>query len=144
MFTRVAVMGMALLMAAPAMAQGTRAAGPKMVTNDITIKMPDGTYTGTMTLGLARGQATGKLHLTAPAEVLGDVAGTSREGVVSLDFPYRMPERNCQGTVKMRLTIPPKPGPATGTMQAVGCGRDASNPMEGTVELVPREFKPKK
>jgi hypothetical protein len=129
---------------APAIAQGTKAAGPKMVMNDVTIKMADATYTGTMTLGIARGQATGKLHLTAPAEVLGDVAGTSAAGVVSLDFPYRMPERNCEGRVKMTLTIPPKPGPVTGTMEAVGCGRDAGNKAQGTVELVPQAPKPKK
>jgi hypothetical protein len=114
-----------------------------MLMNDITVKA-DSVYTGTMELGVVKGRVTGKLHLTAPAEVLGDVAGTSKAGVMLLEFPYRMPQRNCEGTVKMTITVPPKPGPAAGTMEAIGCGREPTNALQGTVELTPQALKPKK
>ena len=71
------------------------------------------------------------------SEITGKVAGTSKGGVLDLEFPYLMTERNCEGTVKMNIKMPQKPGRAAGTMEAVGCGRDPSQKLTGTVELVP-------
>ena len=45
------------------------------------------------------------------------------------------------GNVKMTIKLPAKPGPATGTMEATGCGRDLAQPLPGTVELVPAAAK---
>jgi hypothetical protein len=37
----------------------------------------------------------------------------------------------------MNITLPQKPGLAAGTMEAVGCGREETNKLTGTVELKP-------
>jgi len=132
----VLVAGLGMLIVSPLAAQGKKSGGPKMVMNDITVTA-DTVYTGTVEMGVDKGQVTGKLHLTAPEEIVADVAGTSKAGVMSLEFPYRMTRRDCTGTVKMTITVPPKPGPAKGTMEAIGCGRDASQKLLGTVELIP-------
>lgn len=143
MFTRAALVALASVVMAGSMAAQTKqAAGPKMVAYDITVNA-DTVYTGTMEMGVEEGKVTGKVHLTAPEEVTGDVAGTAKGGVLSLDFPYSMPQRGCDGAVKMTITLPPKPGPATGTLEAVGCGRDPSQPLTGTVELMPVALKKK-
>lgn len=126
-----AVFGAAAVMALPAQ---SRNAGTKSVMNDITVKA-DAVYTGSMELAIAGGKVSGAMHITSPTEIRGQVAGTSKAGVLSLDFPYRMTQRNCDGTVKMTIALPPKPGLASGTMEAIGCGRDT--PLKGTVELIP-------
>src|SRR5690349_12667541 len=84
-----------------------------------------------------KGKVTGTLHITTPTEIKAALAGTSEKGRVKLAFPYTMIERKCDGTAKMDLTIPPKAAPVTGTMEAVGCGRDETRKLTGTVELVP-------
>jgi hypothetical protein len=76
-----------------------------------------------------------------PTEITGTVAGTAKGRVLALDFPYRMVERQCDGNVKMTIELPARPGPATGTMEATGCGRDLAQPLPGTVELVPAAAK---
>jgi hypothetical protein len=48
-----------------------------------------------------------------------------------------MAERNCEGTARMNITMPPKPGPALGTVEVVGCGRQENDKLTGTVELKP-------
>ena len=119
-------------------AGGAGAAGTKGVMNRITVRA-DAVYTGTMETQVQKGKVTGKMHITAPTEITGDVSGTSKDGVMTLEFPYHMIENKCDGTVKMNITMPAKPGPATGTMEAVGCGRDPSQKLMGTVELVPEQ-----
>ena len=120
----------------------TKTKGPAAggMTHDITINA-DSVYTGTMQMAIAKGKVTGDLHVTAPTEIKGKVAGTAKAGVLSLDFPYQMTERQCEGTVKMEITLPARPGPATGTMEAIGCGRDETRKLTGTVELTPRAAK---
>jgi hypothetical protein len=112
-------------------------AGMKDVTHDVTINA-EGLYTGTVRMVLAKGRVSGEMLLTSPTEITGKLAGTVKGDVVSLDFPYYMTERKCEGTVKMELTLQAKAGPATGTMEAVGCGRDETRKLLGTVELKPR------
>jgi hypothetical protein len=129
-----ALMGAAIV--GSASAQTKKSSGPKSVMHAITIKA-DEVYTGTMEMAVDRGKVTGNLHLTAPTEITGKVAGTAKGGVLSLEFPYHMVERNCDGTVKMNITLPATPGPAAGTMEAGGCGRDPDSKLPGTVELVP-------
>lgn len=115
-----------------------QAKGAKTVVNALTIKAADGTtYTGTMAMAIDKGKVTGTLHITTPTEIKGALAGTSEKGRVKLAFPYTMIERKCDGTAKMDLTIPSKAAPVTGTMEAVGCGRDETRKLTGTVELVP-------
>ena len=117
---------------------GAQAKGLKPIVNDLTIKAADGTtYTGTMAMAIEKGKVTGTLHITKPTEIKGVLAGSSAKGQVKLAFPYTMLERKCDGTAKMDLTIPSKPAPVTGTMEAVGCGRDETRKLTGTVELVP-------
>jgi hypothetical protein len=60
---------------------------------------------------------------------------------MNLDFPYHMTEQNCDGTVRMTITLPEKLGPAKGTMEATGCG-DPTQRVSGTVELKPSTPKP--
>ena len=123
-----------LLLAGPVHAQ-TKTTGTE---NDLTIKAADGSvYTGKMNMAVAKGKVSGAMHITKPTEITGTVAGTAEKGAMKLAFPYAMTERKCEGTVTMDLKVPTKPGPVTGTMEAMGCGRDATQKLTGTVELVP-------
>ncbi len=138
---RMGAIGAALVMvAAAASAQTKTPAGTKSVTYDITVNA-DAVYSGTTELSIDRGAVTGNMLLTVPTEITGKVSGTSKAGVVMLDFPYTMTQRNCTGNVKMQITLPPKLGPAKGTMEASGCGRDLAAPLKGTVELTPASAK---
>jgi hypothetical protein len=137
---RFGAIGAALVMAAAAASAQTKPSGTKSVTYDITVNA-DAVYSGTTELSIDRGAVTGNMLLTVPTEITGKVSGTSKAGVVSLDFPYTMTQRNCTGNVKMQITLPPKPGPAKGTMEASGCGRDLAAPLKGTVELTPSSAK---
>ena len=125
-----------------AAAQTTKPVGTNAVTYDIAITA-DGTYTGTMDIAIAKGLATGDMKITAPQEITGQVAGTSKAGELRLDFPYTMVQRNCTGQIQMNIKIPAKPGPASGTISVVGCGRDATNRLTGTIELKPAAPKKK-
>jgi hypothetical protein len=55
-----------------------------------------------------------------------------------------MTERQCEGNVKMTITLPAKPGPAKGTMSAGECGGDQNNRTTGTVEITPAAAATKK
>jgi hypothetical protein len=132
------VLGMAAVLAlavatAGVAADAQPAKGGKTAVHDITVKA-DAVYTGKMELAVDKGKVTGDMLLTTPTEIKGKVTGTSKAGVLSLDFPYTITERGCSGTVKMNIKLPPKAGPAQGTMEATGCG-DASQGVTGTVEL---------
>jgi hypothetical protein len=143
MMSRMAAVSMILAASmASVSAQARRPAGPTTVIHDITIKA-DAVYTGTMELTTDRGKVTGKMHITAPTEVTGTVAGTSNKGVMALDFPFFMTEQKCEGNVKMDIALPPKVGPAAGTLEVVGCGRDATNKLTGTIDLKPVAAAPK-
>lgn len=37
--------------------------------------------------------------------------------------------------IEMTIKMPAKPGPATGSVSIVGCGRDATNKLAGPIEL---------
>jgi hypothetical protein len=119
-----------------ASAQGKKPAGTNAVTYDITIKA-DAAYTGTMNIAIAKGVATGNMLITSPQEITGTVAGTSKAGELALDFPYTIVQRNCTGQIQMNIKMPAKPGPASGTISVVGCGRDATNKLTGTIDLKP-------
>jgi hypothetical protein len=119
-----------------AAAQAKKPAGTKSVLHELTVTA-DSVYTGTMELAVDAGKVTGNMHVTAPTEITGKVAGTAKAGVLTLEFPYLMVERNCEGTVKMNIKMPAKPGLATGTMEAVGCGESPTDKVTGTVELKP-------
>ena len=141
MLERAAAMALTIVaVAATASAQATKppakAGSAKPATYDITITT-ESVYTGTMQMVTSGGKVTGDLRLTSPTEITGKVAGTSKAGVLALDFPYFMTERKCTGNVKMSIKMPAKPGPASGTMEAVGCGREESRPLTGTVEHKP-------
>ena len=128
------VLGFALL--ATLSAQGGQPADTKSVMHDITIKA-DNVYSGTVEMTVAAGKVTGKMKLTVPTEITGEVAGTATADALALEFPFHMTEDNCDGKVKMNIKLPSTPGPATGTMEAVGCGREEANKVTGTVELKP-------
>ena len=123
-------------------AQAQRKSGTKAVTHDITVTA-DTVYTGTMEMSVDRGKVTGDMLITSPMEITGKVAGTSKAGVLTLEFPYLIVQENCEGTVKMNLKLEDKPGHATGTMEAVGCTGDQEK-VTGTVELKPSAPKPAK
>jgi hypothetical protein len=123
-------------------AQAQKPAAGKSVMYDVTIKA-DTVYTGTMELTVDRGKVTGDMRLTSPSEITGKPAGSEKKGVLTLEFPYVMTERKCEGTVTMTITLSPKPGPASGTMEAGDCGGDPAKKLPGTVELVPSAAKKK-
>jgi hypothetical protein len=136
-FAVVTVASVLVVAATSASVQPRKPPGKGLV-NDLTIKASDSTtYTGTMELIIAKGKVTGTMHVQAPTEVTGKVEGTSEKGEIKLEFPYHMVQQKCDGTVRMDLKVPEKPGPITGTMEAVGCGRDPSQKLTGSVELAP-------
>lgn len=128
-----AVVLMCAVITSAASAQTKKQAGTKSVTHDITVKA-DEVYTGTIEMAVDRGKVTGNMHLTAPTEITGKVAGTAKGGVLNLEFSYYMTARQCDGIVKMNITLPAKPGLATGTMEASACGEPGGT-VTGTVEL---------
>lgn len=145
MLTRFAgITMMCVALAGAAAAQTKKPAGTKPVTYDVTVKAEDTVYTGTADLTIDRGKVTGDMRLGSPTPITGKIAGAAKEGTLALDFPYLIVEQQCTGNVKMDLKMPARPGPATGTMVAVGCGRDPDTPLKGTVEFVPADSSKKK
>ena len=144
MITRLA--GVTLMCVALGGAAGAQPNKPaaKPVTYDVTIKAEETTYTGTADLTIDGGKVTGDMRLVSPTEVTAKIAGAAKEGTLALDFPYLIVEQQCTGNVKMNMKAPAKRGPATGTMIAVGCGRDPAAPLNGTVEFVPADPNKKK
>jgi hypothetical protein len=130
-----AVVAMVVAGAAVTAGQTTKPTGPTPVLYTITVKADD-VYTGTIELATEKGTVSGNMQITSPTPITGKVAGTSKAGVITLDYPYVMTARNCEGRVMMTIKMPPKPGPAAGTMEALSCG-DPSRKLTGTVELVP-------
>ena len=138
MFKRIFIAGcMCAALVSVAAGQGKKPAGTKSVMYEVTVTA-DTVYSGTMEMTVDRGKVTGTMHMTSPTEITGKVAGTAKAGVLSLEFPFHMVEQNCEGNVKMNIKLPAKPGPAAGTMEAVGCDGDEN---KGTVELKPLEAK---
>jgi hypothetical protein len=139
MFSKAAVAALTVVLCVSLSAQEKKAVGTKSVMHDLTVTTSESVYTGTMDLAIDMGKVTGKMVVTAPTAITGNVAGTSKAGEVNLDFPFHMVEQNCDGTVKMSIKLSEKPGLSTGTMEAVGCGGDK---IGGTVELKPSAAKP--
>ena len=110
------------------------------ITYDVTITAEGKPYTGTMALAVSSGKVTGDMHITAPTEITGKAAGTTKAGQMNLDFPYRMVQRACDGQIAMAIALPAKMGatPAAGTVSIGGCGRPDSNKIQGTIELKPK------
>lgn len=130
--------------ASPAFAQAKKAANS--TDYDVTV-VADGTpYTGTMTIAITAGKVSGDIHITAPTEVTGKVAGTAKAGKLSLDFPYRMVERGCEGQIAIEIALPEKKAtvPTTGTAVIGQCGEPQSEKIDGTVELKPKAAEKKK
>jgi hypothetical protein len=132
----VAAMLMVGCVMASARAQTKKPAGTTSVTYDVTIAA-DGAYTGTMDLAVKGGKVSGNMHITKPTEITGKVAGTSKAGVMALEFPYQMVQRNCTGQIAIAIKAPPKTASTTGTVSIVGCGRGPENKLAGTIDLKP-------
>jgi hypothetical protein len=128
---------MALALAAGVGAQTKKPSGAKPVTYDVTITAEGTPYTGTMVLTVAGGKVTGTMDITRPTAVTGKAAGTVKAGEMTLDFPFHMVERKCDGQIAMNFKMPAKPAETKGTVSIVGCGRDATNKLPGTIELTP-------
>jgi hypothetical protein len=132
---------MVAALAAGLSAQTRKPAGAKPVTYDVTITTDGTPYTGTMVLSVVGGKVSGTMNITQPTAVTGKAAGTVKAGEMSLDFPFHMVERKCDGQIAMNFKMPAKPAETKGTVSIVGCGRDASNKLPGTIELKPAEKK---
>lgn len=120
-----------------AAAQTRKPAGAKPVTYDVTITAEGTPYSGQMVLAVAGGKVTGTMNITKPTAITGKAAGTVKAGEMMLDFPFRMVERQCDGQIAMTFKLPPKPAETKGAVSIIGCGRDASNKLPGTIELKP-------
>ena len=123
----------------PVAAQTKKPAAANSVAYDVTVNADGTAHTGKMDLAIAAGKVTGGMHITQPGEITGKVAGTVKAGEMMLDFPYLMVQRRCEGQIAMTIKVPPKMGPANGTVSIVGCGRDAANKLAGTIELKPAQ-----
>jgi hypothetical protein len=135
---------LAALVVMPAGAQSKK--GSNSTTYDVTITTDGTAYTGTMALAVSAGKVTGDMHITAPTEITGKAAGTTKAGKMNLDFPYRMVQRACDGQIAMAIALPAKMGatPATGTVSIAGCGRSDANKLQGTIALKPQAAAKKK
>ncbi|HJR61077.1 MAG TPA: hypothetical protein VJ813_16820 [Vicinamibacterales bacterium] len=118
-------------------AQPKKTGGANSVTYDVTINADGAAHTGRMVLAVNGPKVTGKMHITSPGEITGNAAGSMKAGVMTLDFPYHMVQRNCDGQIAMNIRLTPKLPASNGTVEIVGCGRDASNKLAGTIELKP-------
>ena len=134
-----------LMAVIPALAEQSKSAA-KPIKYDVTIQADGGSYTGTMDLATAAGKVSGDMHITKPVEITGKAAGTSKAGVMKLDFPYRMVQRECDGRIEMDIKLPAKAAaaPATGAVSITGCGRTDANKLAGTIELTPQPAVKKK
>ena len=126
----------AVLSSSPAPAQKQ---APNSRTYDVSVTADGTVYTGTMDLAVAGGKVTGDMHITVPSEITGKPAGTVKGSEMTLDYVYRMTDRNCEGTIVMTLKTSAKigAGPLTGTAQIGECGRDGDK-IPATVELKPK------
>ena len=89
------------------------------------------TYSGTMTLTVAKGTVSGPMMIDQPVPVTGDVAGTLKGDALALDYAYTVKsDQPCTGrvTVDAKMTT----DGATGTARSIGCS-DA--PLDGTFAL---------
>ncbi len=132
---------LAAIAAIPIGAQTKKAA--TSIPFDVTITAEGKPYTGTMELAIAAGKVTGDMHITAPTEITGKLAGTSKGSLVTLAFTYRMVTRGCEGHIAMSVTLPQKKGgaPASGTVEIAECGRPEAPKISGTIELKPKAAK---
>ena len=125
------------LVSPPMAAQTKKPATAKPVTYDVTIVADGASYTGLMQLAVSGGKVTGAMNIKQPTEITGKAAGTVKAGEMNLDFPYEMVQRKCTGQIEMKFKAPAKGAGTKGTVAIVGCGRDASNKLPGTIELTP-------
>lgn len=137
MTTQLVTCAMVLAVSAGLGAQAKKPAGAKPVTYDVTITTDGTPYMGTMVLTVAGGKVTGTMNIKQPTAVTGKPAGTVKGGEMALDFPFHMVERKCDGQIEMNVKLPTKAVETTGTVSIVGCGRDATNKLSGTVALKP-------
>ena len=142
MLRRIAALVCVGALATGTAAAQTKKAGPKTVMHDITVTA-DTVYTGTMEIAVNAGKVTGDMLITSPMEITGKVAGTSKAGVLTLEFPFTIVQEGCTGMVTMNIKLGAKRGHGAGTMEAVGCGSDEEK-VTGTVELKPPAPKPSK
>ena len=127
-----------LALASPMVAAQTRKpSAPKPVSYDVTIVADGQSYTGQMQLAVRSGKVTGTMHIKQPTEIKGIAAGSVNAGEMVLDFPYEMVQRKCTGQIEMKFKAPAKGAGSKGTVGIVGCGRDASSKLPGTIELTP-------
>ena len=134
-FAATAIMG---LLAMAGLSADQKPAPGKTITHELTVTT-DQIYKGTLDLAIDAGKVSGKMKITSPTEITGDVAGTSKAGELSLDFPYHLTENNCDGNVKLSIKLAEKTGPSPGTMEATGC--DIEGKLAGTVEIKPVDAK---
>jgi hypothetical protein len=142
MFRKTATVALTVVLTVSVLSAQEKQAGTKSVMHDLIVTTSDTVYTGTMDLAIDAGKVTGKMVVTSPGEITGTVAGTSKAGVMNLDFTFHMKEQNCDGNVKMTIALPEKAAPAKGTMEATGCGQNPPDKTTGTVELKQSAPKP--
>ena len=135
--TKQCITGMLIGMLTVGAGAQTSKAGTKPVTYDVTITTEGTPYSGTMALTTAAGKVSGTLAITQPTAVTGTVAGTIKGREMRLDFPFRIVERKCDGRIAVKITMPAKPAEAKGTVSIVGCGRDETNRLQGTIAMTP-------
>lgn len=125
-----------LVAAGSAQTAKPKTAGPaaKGQAYDVEFVFDNTPYTGTMTLQIAKKSGTvgGKMAITQPTPIDGDVAGTLKGEALSLDYAYTMVQQNCTGRVTVTAKMSPKRDAATGTATSTGCG---DGPAEGTFTL---------
>jgi hypothetical protein len=107
-----------------------RADAPK--TYNVQFVFNETTYSGTMTLSVAKGAVSGPMVIDQPVSVTGDTAGTLKGDSLMLDYEFTIKsDQPCTGRVTVDAKMTPD-GSASGTAHSTGCS-DA--PLDGTFAL---------
>src|SRR5574340_301370 len=121
------------LLAAAAVAQDapkTIASQPRAY--NLVFDFGDTPYTGTMSLTIAKETVTGTMKIDSPMPVTGDVDGTLKGDVLTLDYAFKMESEGCGGRVHVEGKMAAKQDEASGSAKTDGGCSPDGQPVSGS------------
>jgi hypothetical protein len=99
-------------------------AGP---THEVLFDVNGQTYSGVTTFVVDKaGKVTGKMSISSPATINGQLNGEIKDGTWKFDYPFTMVEQNCSGTVAGTAKVTAGQAEISGSVTiAGGCGTEA-------------------
>jgi hypothetical protein len=130
----VCLLALALSPALHAQQKGT-APAPQPRTYNLVFDFGDTPYTGTMSLVIAKETVTGTMKIDSPMPVTGDVEGTLKGEVLTLDYAFKMESESCGGRVHVDGKMTAKQDEASGSAKTDGGCSPDGQPVSGTFSL---------